>query len=186
MKIYLDAGHGGKDPGAVGYLEEDKVNLAIAITLGAELQKAGFKIQYSRKEDVTTSIQYRIADANKSKADYFISIHNNSGSSPANGFEIIYCEGADRSKKLAQTVYDNVTLNMKVKGRGIKTDTETPRGRLGVLRDTKMPAILLECGFVTNEQEAKKLKDETYIKEMCKLIVRGITEYTTKIKNGDL
>ncbi len=186
MKIYLDAGHGGKDPGAVGYLDEDSTNLAIVLQLGKELQKNGHKVQYSRTKDEFKTISFRIADANTSGSDYFVSIHNNSGSSVANGFEIIYCQGSKRGKALAQMVYDNVVLNMKMKGRGIKMDSETPRGRLGVLRDTKMPAILLECGFVTNEQEAKKLKDESYIKEMCELIVRGLEEYHAKVKNGDL
>ncbi len=150
MKIFIDAGHGGIDSGAVyGTRLEKDDNLKMAIAVGDRLFSAGFKVEYSRTDDRFVSLQERVRLANDSKADLFLSFHRNAYIRPsANGVEFWICAGSPRNTiEWANTIYSSVVSTYAQTQRGIKT------GGLYVCKNTIMPAVLLEIGFITNDAD---------------------------------
>ena len=150
--IVIDPGHGGKDPGAVyaGYKEKDIV-LPIALYLGGFLSSTShednLKINcvYTRTADIYVPLRDRVFIANSVKADAFISIHlNASPKHNARGEEIWIYPGSIKSAKLADSIATYIDEFAPGKFRGIK------EGKFYVLRKTKMPAVLIEVGFLDN------------------------------------
>ena len=143
--IVIDPGHGGKDPGAVyaGYKEKDIV-LPIALYLGGFLSNMVNCI-YTRTADVYVPLRNRVFIANSVKADMFISVHvNASPKHNAKGEEIWIYPGSTKSAKLADNIATYIDEIVPGKFRGIK------EGNFYVLRKTKMPAVLIEVGFLDN------------------------------------
>ncbi|MHA1396122.1 MAG: N-acetylmuramoyl-L-alanine amidase family protein [Candidatus Heimdallarchaeaceae archaeon] len=143
--IVIDPGHGGKDPGAVyaGYKEKDIV-LPIALYLGGFLSNMVNCI-YTRTADIYVPLRDRVFIANSVKADAFVSIHvNASPKHNAKGEEIWIYPGSIKSAKLADNIATFIDEIVPGKFRGIK------EGNFYVLRKTKMPAVLIEVGFIDN------------------------------------
>lgn len=169
--VYLDAGHGGKDPGASanGIVEKD-LNLTLALKTRALLEEQGIKVIMSRTDDRFVALADISASANNAKPDIFISIHQNSfTSSGAYGIETYYNKTID--KQLAQTIQNNLIKNTGAYDRGARF------GDLHVVRETKMPAALVECGFLTNKNDSNNLKSEAYLNKITKAIANGAVEY---------
>lgn len=179
MKICIDPGHGGKDPGAVsGGVQEKDINLAIALKLASKLIGTGHKTILSRRTDRFVALWDRAVHANDMEADIFVSIHNNAaGNTEAQGTETLYYPGSDQGEKLASLVQKELVKKLQRQDRGIK-----PRNKLIVLKCTSMPAILVECGFLTNPTERKLLQDEGFQQLAAEAIAGGIEKYFKEVK----
>lgn len=174
MLIIIDPGHGGKDSGAVGPtgLKEKDVTLNIALRLGEVLQAKGIEIVYTRSTDVFVELSDRAAKANKLKADYFVSIHTNSAtSSSAGGTETyIYVEDG-KTDKLAQSVQTELNKLNNLLDRGVK------KADFAVLRETAMPAILVEVAFISNKNEENLLRDSNFLQQTAEGVANGIFNF---------
>lgn len=180
--IVIDPGHGGHDMGTQSIskprYQEKSLNLVTAQFVKGYLQQLGYQVYMTREDDTFVSLDKRAQLANERKPALFVSIHYNSApSAEAQGIEVFYYQSKDdkermvKSKRLAQAVLKNVLAYTKAKSRGVK------QGNLAVIRQTNMPAILVEGGFVTNAEELQNLKDPTYLKRLAWGVVRGIEEY---------
>ena len=179
-KIFLDAGHGGTNPGAVGNgVIEANVNLAVATALANNLRNMGYDVREYRTtndENVITPIaadlRKRAQTANDWGADYFISIHTNSSLDPAvNGFETYVYRLGTRSAQLAQSIQDSVVQRLGVKDNGVR------QANFSVLRNTRMPAVLVELGYLSNPTEALNLNSPLWQNKMASAIADGINNY---------
>ncbi|MGM9988140.1 MAG: N-acetylmuramoyl-L-alanine amidase [Bacillaceae bacterium] len=184
--VFLDPGHGGSDSGAVGrlngqtYYEKD-INLAVVKYAEAYLQAnydvTESEIIKSRIGDEDKSLSHRTTNANSRNAKIFISVHSNSYlSSSANGFESYRYPASDAANKKLQHV-----VHTKVFGVCKKFGITKARGQkeqnLYVLRETKMPAVLIELGFVSNPNELAILLNTNFQKEVGKAIGIAAAEY---------
>jgi N-acetylmuramoyl-L-alanine amidase len=179
--IVLDAGHGGLDIGTKEnkpYLEEKKAALTTAILAKKYLDQLGYKVILTRSTDAFIPLSQRVGTANKSSSNLFVSLHyNSSPNQTAHGIEIFFCPTkngkirASASKKLAAKVLDNVIKRTKAKSRGVK------QASFYVIRETKMPAVLLEGGFISNPQERAKLKNVQYLEKIAKGVADGVDRY---------
>lgn len=154
MKVFISAGHGGSDPGAVGngLLEKD-CNLYIALAFGEVLEAAGVNVKYSRTKDENDPVTQEVIEANHYQADYAISFHNNLdpnlADGEAEGSESYYYPGDMKGKALADT-FENVIINMGFKSRGSK-----PTNTLYFIRNTAMTAVLVESAFINTHDAAR-------------------------------
>ncbi|HZJ76602.1 MAG TPA: N-acetylmuramoyl-L-alanine amidase, partial [Oscillospiraceae bacterium] len=140
MKIYIDPGHGGSDPGAVGPtgLKEKDINLDIAVNVKQILQRHGIDAVLTRRDDSKIELRARVRMANENRADYFISIHTNSSfNSIATGTETFAYPNSGLGTKLADAVQRALVNEIKLADRGVKHES------FFVLKNTKMPAILV-------------------------------------------
>lgn len=196
--ICLDAGHGGRDKGyRVGWHFEKTYTLALAAELRDQLRHAGFDVIMTRTKDTYVELPDRPASANRRSADLFVSLHFNA--TPAGKDEVegpqTYCitpvgasstdaqgEGSnygptvanrheDESLLLAYQIQKSLVRNLNAEDRGVR------RARFAVLRDARMPAILIEGGYMTNPYEGKKIYSAAYRKQMAAAIVKGILAY---------
>lgn len=183
--IMLDAGHGGEDFGTnsstTPKYQEKSLNLSTTLLVRDYLQQFGYKVILTRKNDLFIPLDKRAALANEANPRLFVSIHYNSApSKDAQGVEVYYYNSdvdktrSHQSKTLAKNVLDNVLQITQAKSRGVK------HGNFAVIRETKMPAILIEGGFMTNGKEMDKIKDPQYIKQIAWGITLGINEYLKK------
>jgi N-acetylmuramoyl-L-alanine amidase len=200
--ICLDPGHGGKDPGnRVGSNQEKKYTLLLAEEISAQLKAAGLNVILTRKWDSFVDLPTRPELARKRGADLFVSLHFNSteeARSQVQGSEV-YClspagtfstnargEGDTQSVPgnrndeknllLAYQVQKSISRTLGAEDRGVK------RARFAVLRDTAMPAILVEAGFMSHPVEGRKIFDPAYRKQMARAIVEGILNYKAAVK----
>lgn len=171
--VVLDAGHGAKDSGAVGVTGKYEKNFNIAIVLKtAELLKKENKIDFvlTRSNDTFLELKERAAVANNLKADLFISVHANSLiSSSASGTETYYQRAA--SKALANVMHKHLVQATGLSDRGVRY------GNFHVIRETKMPAVLLEVGYLSNKKDEALLFTEALQNKVAASIVSGIKEY---------
>lgn len=144
-KICLDAGHGGKDPGACGCgrAEKDDV-LRVCARVGQILVGKGHDIYYTRTTDVYESPYQKATEANNAGADFFASFHRNSAGSSASGYETWVYENVGKAKACADVANKNMS-DLGFKNRGTKVSKV-----LTVLNSTKMEAVLFEIGFISN------------------------------------
>lgn len=159
MKICLDAGHGGKDPGAMAkdLLEKD-INLDVARKLKGMLEDLGHKVIMTRDIDVDTGLTERAFIANESGCELFVSIHANAASNKqANGFETFHYEGNKEGEELATAIQSVTEFFTSRNNRGAKGNKS-----FVVLKKTKMTAVLVELGFITNDIEKKLLESDAY------------------------
>lgn len=186
MKIAIDDGHGmetaGKRTPAFSdgsVMRENEFNRAVVSYLHDELIRNGFSVVLTAPEDTDISLATRVQRANDAHADYFISVHANAfgnGWNDANGVEsFVHALNDAKTTSLARCVQHELVRETGLRDRGVK---ENPT--LYVLRKTTMPAVLCECGFMTNVIEAKLLKSDAYRKKCAVAICRGICSYTGK------
>lgn len=166
-KIAVDAGHGGSDYGATynGRAEKDD-NLKLALALGDILEKNGIDVVYTRTTDEYETPFKKATDANDAKADYFVSIHRNSSPTPNQytGVEtLVYNNSGIKSQMAAN-------INSELEKAGFKNLGITERPNLVVLKRTKMPAVLVEAGFINNDKD-----NETFDKNFNQ-IANGIAD----------
>lgn len=171
-KVFLDAGHGGKDPGAVGNgMQEKNITLPVALEVGKILERHGITVGYSRKTDVYVSLEDRASKANNFGADIFVSIHCNAfEKSSAHGVETYSHIGSVKGAKLAKAIHNEV-----IKAKLYTRDRGTKTANFAVLRLTKMPAALIEMAFITNLEDAQLLRNKQ--KEFATAIAKGILSY---------
>lgn len=183
--IIIDPGHGGDDYGTHSHgkptYHEKYLNLTTAEMLKKFLQQYGYKVVLTRNDDTFISLENRAIFANEKKAKLFVSVHYNSAPNrDASGIEVFYYRNdkdksrASQSKILAHCVLDKILKNTNGKSRGVK------HGNFSVIRETRMPAILIEGGFLTNADEMKKLNNPAYLKAIAFGIAQGLADYTCK------
>ena len=192
--VYLDAGHGGYDPGASYFgISEKSLTLAIQSRVKAKLEAEGYQVVTTRTSDTYVDLADRSRAANASESDIFVSIHiNASGSSAAQGIETYYYQPyAEYPSRINATYHANPTrLSMSdtlanaiqsslinatgAQNQGVKRQT------FAVLRETTAPAVLLELGFLSNPQEATRLNTSAYQETLANAIVAGIKSYYEK------
>lgn len=176
-KIFIDPGHGGPDPGAVGNgVTEEYVNLNVSLELARLLRQAGFDVKLYRTtsdenvlENKNADLRNRAAMANNWGADYFISIHTNSSPLPsAQGTEAYVYRLGGTSERLAQSIVDSISNDLGSVNRGVM------QANFAVLRRTNMPAVLVELGYLTNATEALNLNSPAWQRAVAKAIFNGI------------
>ena len=172
-KVFIDAGHGGTDPGALGYgYRESDLNLQVAKKVESKLKSKGIDVKMSRSSDIFYSLSERAEMANDYGADAFVSIHQNSAEAKsANGIETYYNGNKEEDKPLSNDIQTQVISQTGANNRGVKNAEFT------VLVKSKMISALVECGFITNELEVKKLSDSSYQDKLATGIANGIEEY---------
>ncbi|GAW28160.1 N-acetylmuramoyl-L-alanine amidase [Carboxydocella sp. ULO1] len=180
--ICIDPGHGGRDPGAVDgknasendtlLTAEKDVNLSVAKVLADKLRLQGARVTLTRGSDWYPSLAQRCQIANNFGASIFISLHCNAGSAQAAGIETLYNPDSKNGKRLAELVQTELIVATKAPSRGAR-----PRSDLWVLNGTKMPAVLIEMGFVTNPGEEAKLNSNSYQAILADAIVKAILRY---------
>lgn len=187
--IVIDPGHGGEDAGtkslAKPFYQEKFLTLATSRLLSDYLKQMGYETKLTRSEDIFIPLSERAVKANDLGPSLFVSVHYNSAPSrEANGIEVFYYqsdENAKRtqsSKELAAMVLDSTISSTQAKSRGVK------KGNFAVIRETKMPAVLVEGGFMTNQEEMDLIKDPAYLKKLAWGIAKGIDKYLRKTKDN--
>ena len=179
--IVLDAGHGGWDPGMVaGKVEEKDINLSIMQKLRVFLEQGGATVIITRIDDSDLArnksgdMNARRLIANTSHADIFVSIHQNAyASSNVKGAQVFFFNESDNSQKLATHVQNRIREFVD-SGNKFKPKANS---NYYVLKQTEMPAVLVECGFLTNYSERQKLTKEEYQEKMAWGIYLGIVDY---------
>lgn len=171
MKIYIDPGHGGSEPGAVGNgLIEKKLTLDISLRQRDLFEKLGHIVKMSRTVDKVVSLEARVKEANNWGADLFISNHINAGG--GTGIEVWHSILGGKGKEYAARVEKE--LSKIFKSRGLKTRGGRNGDYLFVIRETNMPAILNEFGFIDNAGDTAKLKIEDIRQRLAEAVVSGI------------
>lgn len=182
LLIMIDPGHGGDDAGtcstSLPRYQEKSLTLSTSKFLRDYLRQMGYRSLLTRSDDTFISLSKRADIANENATALFVSMHFNSAPSPeAHGIEVFYFQSdtdksrTKSSKELAAMILDEVIQNTQAKSRGVKN------GNFAVIRETKMPAILIEGGFLTNEAEMQKIKDPQYIKRIAWGIAKGVDHY---------
>jgi len=172
--VVLDPGHGGKDPGAVGFeLAEKDVVLRLALMVRDELL-SGWQVdvRLTRDSDVFVGLSDRAAFANRLGASLFVSLHCNAGG--GTGFEsYIHPAAKPATANIQQVIHGEVMAYLRkhgVRDRGMK------KANLAVCRETKMPAVLLECLFIDTLHDNRLLRDESFLRGLAKAIASGIAK----------
>lgn len=179
--IMLDAGHGGNDKGATvkkPYCKEKRLALQTTLLVEKHLKQLGYKVVLTRKTDCFIPLAKRVAMANHLSCDLFVSIHFNSCPTESpNGIEIHLTEDPNNinktkaSNKLANSILSSLVFRTKAKNRGLK------KGKLYVTRNTDMPSVLVEGGFMTNLNERKKILQYQYRDKIAMGIAEGIDKF---------
>jgi N-acetylmuramoyl-L-alanine amidase len=176
VKICIDPGHGGTqllkgDSGAIGRAgtKEKDINLSVAKKLFELMKAESFDVKLTRSTDIALELQERVKIANEYEADYFISIHCNAVSSPdAHGTETYCYRFGGEGEKLAKAVQEEIVAATGLFNRGVK------EGNFYVIRETKMPAILVELAFLSNPDEEKLLNEPAFQSKCAIAILRGV------------
>ncbi len=180
FKVVIDPGHGGPDPGAVGIngLRETDVVLDISLQVAQLLSAKGVKATLTRTNEIDLDLPPRVALANKLGADAFVSIHANASRNfrrDVNGLETFYF-GGYRGLSLATNIQKQILrTSYGSPDRGVK------RKRFFVIRRTRMPAVLVETGFVTGRLDANRLAQPDHRKALAFAIAKGILNYLREV-----
>lgn len=169
--VAIDPGHGGQDPGAIGIngLQEKDVILPIALEVQRLLEQQGVGVLMTRSSDYFVSLEERARMANSDRASLFVSIHANAvNRSSVSGVETYYLSSG---RSLAEAVQSSIIQTTNSRNRGVK------QARFYVLRNTSMPSILIEVGFVTGVEDAARLANPNYQSQMAAAISQGILSY---------
>lgn len=169
--VVIDAGHGGHDRGGIpsNIIPEKGVALDTARRVKAYLQDAGLRVVMTRSSDVFIPLGQRVAISNEQKNAIFVSIHYNSA--PRRGANGIETFGNSAGLPLARRIQRNVMKTTNGDDRGVKQ-----RGFF-VLRKNRKPAVLVECGFLTNPGDAARANSAAYRSQVASQIARAILEY---------
>ncbi len=175
--LIIDPGHGGKDPGtwSTNGQSEKKVNFSIALILADILKKRGVHVIMTRTNDRFVSLDQRAAIAQAHEIDLFVSIHADHFKDPAiSGATVLVGRTASRQSRNAAVTIKNAMENAGIKCRSIRAQ------QLRVLENHPHPAVLVECGFLSNHQEARNLTSNWYQNKVALAIADGITDYFQK------
>ncbi len=192
--VVIDAGHGGEDCGTIGVsgVYEKDLNLEIAFKLGEYLSSAGLDVVYTRTEDKLlyteeqnikgmrkiNDLKNRMKIANSYTDALFVSIHMNSyGSAECSGLQVYYGIDSEDSKRLADSIQSEAVSRIQANN---KRKIKSGNG-LYLLENSQNPAVLIECGFLSNPEECKKLSQKEYQKELSFAILCGIINYVKQI-----
>jgi len=178
MKWYLDFGHGGKDPGALGQnkTKESDTVLKIGLQIKNNLEKAGEIVITTRENDTYHSLESRSTKANKENCDYFISLHMNSATNKtAKGCEVWVYDKNSKLYNLATQISTNLSNKIKTPNRGVKISKD-----FSVLRKTKMPALLIEIDFISNKEVENNLTSSKYIQNISTTISTTLLSFVNK------
>lgn len=178
MKIFLDAGHGGTDSGAIGNgLQEADITLKIVLKTRNYLKEhyENVEIMLSRDKDVTVSLYTRTNQANKWGADAYVSVHVNSATASATGFETYIHPITEAKTKALQNMLHYEILD-QIKNDGIR-DRGKKQANFHVLRESDMSAILTENLFINNSADATKLKSEAFLDKLAKGHAIGLAKF---------
>lgn len=176
-RIIVDAGHGGKDTGAIGPhgLYEKDVTLATALLLKTELEKAGAIVTLTRGTDIFLELSQRTAISNSSNADAFISIHCDSYNGTSNGTTTYYNTTVNfngpKSNLLAQNIEKNLTSSLKTYNRGVKEQD------FYVNRMNTLPSVLVELAYISNPKEEALLRSSDFRQKAAIGIREGLEDY---------
>ncbi|WP_423799735.1 N-acetylmuramoyl-L-alanine amidase [Neobacillus sp. SAB-20_R2A] len=174
MKIYLDPGHGGNDPGAQGNgLNEKDVTLDIALKLRSILvnQFENVSVKMSRDSDITKSLGARTSEANAWGADFYLSIHINSAGASAQGYEDYIYNGLSRSSRTAQI---QGIIHAEVMKVNELIDRGTRQANYHVLRESNMEAVLTENGFISNAHDSALMKQDAWRQKVAQGHANGL------------
>lgn len=174
VKVMVDAGHGGKDPGtSSGTVDEKDVALVIARLVKEYLEEAGITVELSRNEDIFIDKYDRAAMANEAEVDLFVSIHCNylEERTDISGVETYYMENSKDGERFATLVHNQV---LSITG---ANDMYVRPNDYVVIRETSMPAILVETGYLSNKEDEQRLTSQEYQAKMAYGIAAGIIEY---------
>lgn len=186
--VVIDAGHGGTDMGTrskTPFCEEKRLCLQTARLVRKYLDQLGYHVVMTRQTDAFIPLARRVEIASQAASSIFVSIHYNSARSPlAQGVEVFFFDSkesptrAQSSQRLASGILSSIIRRTGFTSRGVK------KGNFYVLRETTMPAIIIEGGFISNPRECALLKDLEYQEKIAKGIADGIDRYFKKRKNG--
>lgn len=174
--VVIDAGHGGRAPGATKQgINEKDIDLAILLQLQEIFEESdeNIGVYYTRTDDSNPTFDQRVQLANKSNADLFISIHNNSTASGRmsgiQGTQVMYSESSEASQRFAQICLEEVTSELGSKNKGlVKGDS------IYIIRTSEVPVALIEVGFMTNQEELDLLRSEEYQRQAAQGIYDAI------------
>ena len=171
-KVFLGVGHGGKDPGAIGYVVEKDANLKTAIACKNILEANGVEVKMSRYGDENDSLSEEIAECNAYNPDLAADIHNNAGG--GDGFEAYYSIVGGIGKTLAENVEAEVK-SIGQNSRGCKTKVNAyEKDYYGFIRLTVCPAAIFEGAFVDNAADATQIDSDAECKAFGEAYARGI------------
>ncbi|KUK51911.1 MAG: Cell wall hydrolase/autolysin [Desulfotomaculum sp. 46_296] len=191
MKVCIDPGHGGGDPGAMGVngRPEKETNLRVALFVEQDLKRRGIEVLMTRRDDRDVGLSERCQMANRWGADIFVSLHADAAGGPSakghHAIHSIHSQPGKGGNKLARLIVDQVTL--------ATGQQPLPRGDGGVwtresknhpgvdyyavIRETDMSAVILERGFLTNPEDASLLFDDSFLRKQAQGIARAILMY---------
>lgn len=178
--VVIDAGHGAHDAGARGIIGiwEKNVNLAIALALRDRLQSDGVNVLLTRSDDTFVPLGERSYLANRSGADFFISIHADSaGNRSVSGSTIYYHKQIGSCRALAYTIYERLNGLNGIPSKGIRSDRVLYTNGLAVLRNSQMVSVLVECGYMTNLGDVTKLRQTATQQRIADAIADGLRDY---------
>lgn len=182
-KIVIDPGHGGRFDGAIGRtgLKEKDVNLDVSLELTADLVELGAEVRMTRTSDTEVlpggslrdDLQARCTPANAWPADIFISVHSNSNTnSNIHGNEVYHARNASsRSKVLGRLIHQHIVDETGLKDNGVR------KADFYVLKNTDMPAVLVETAYISHAGDEARLADEGFREEIAHSIARGVRDY---------
>lgn len=182
--VVIDAGHGGRDGGAVGSeTDESFLNLQYALALKDVLQEFNYKVVLTRDDmgglysplasnKKLSEMKKRIGIIKSVSPDLVISIHMNSfASADVRGAQVFYAQDSQSSKSLAQSIQDNLFENVDYAKKTAKA------GDYYILNCSPVPSVLIECGFISNPEEEKLLLNKNYCKKFCYQVACGVFSY---------
>lgn len=173
--IVVDAGHGGKDPGSQGTsfstADEKRINLSIATELAKQLKARGAKVIMTRNSDRFIELEERAAIADRYRADLFVAIHSNSNPDSSRRGAVVYtARQPSHLSMVAAMIIDKAIQNA-----GIPSDTDRADYKVLILHSR--PAILVECGYLSNYGDCKRLNTSAYRTQIAAAIAAGIANY---------
>ena len=186
-KVVVDAGHGGFDSGKVGIngaLEKD-INLEIARKVQQKLEQAGIATIMTRKTDQglydegeenkkQQDMKRRCSVINESEADLAVSIHQNSYTEESIcGPQVFYYETSVKGRNLAEILQETLNQNLEI----VRPRAGKANDTYYLLRKTEIPTVIVECGFLSNTEEAEKLMKEVYQEKIAQAICEGVQEF---------
>ena len=176
--IIVDAGHGGRDPGSLGdglpTMAEKKINLSVATELARQLKSRGAKVIMTRSSDKFIELEDRAAMADRYHADLFVAVHSNSHPDSSRRGAVVYTS-RDPSR---QSVAAAMKIDQAIRSAGVPSDTDRADYKVLVLHSR--PAVLVECGYLSNYSDCKRLNSSSYRVSIAAAIAQGVSNYFTR------
>ena len=173
VTVVVDAGHGGEDGGTVEQAATEKeINLAVVLKLKELLEEQGIRVVLTRDKDIFMKLEERVQIANGEKADLFISIHCNyyEKDSSIYGLECYYCKSGEEGKHYAEKIMETIEESKNIVSKNVKP------ADYYILKNTTVPAVLVEIGYLSNYNERNQLMSEEYQEKLAGELVKGIVK----------